>query len=581
MRDLFPETVFFTTDLDARYAHYSELKWTRNLIVGSSYGLELHPKLQKSTPPFRNSYQTATYATMLSVVKGTEWVFDIDKYDPRIFEIGKNGPFDLSPTSSCQDAEWTNSERLILHPPNMNQRKDHLGFISTVIILGMIAPILLLVFWGYCCGRREYRGLIVKKHLKGRFRRYLVRFGIRMLLLKFIMMLFGRGKQGCGRLGRYWVRFACIGLGLSVLLFGVIMLEEGSVAEPRALFDGISIWPTLLIRCLLLMLSLYFIIRGGFSIHSDYLRIPKVFNFDEKKYKCGLLKKESFIWPFNKDGNSYSSIDQLWADYSYRRFVRSDYRLLVWISCFCVSLITLWLLCRSALFVPARGSFTFAAYVIFSQLSLSMMFALCGITFYSLFRSSRFISHVYYYKEGVYKSCNWSEEKFQSQVLQKSLLSQMSIQKIHLMKESDPQTHLKNIQLVGRITETTGRMIISPFIALSLLIFSGSNDFDALVWSPVGVGFIGITVFVALIAAVDLRIRARTLRRHALAALKQLYFQADKERSDLLEKYIDEVKEYDRGAFSPLASNPVLLAILTPFGGYGVIAIIQSFMSSM
>jgi hypothetical protein len=61
--DLFPGAIFFTTDLDARYLHPDELQWTRNLVIASSFGLNLHPDLQKNAPPFRDSYQTSLFFT--------------------------------------------------------------------------------------------------------------------------------------------------------------------------------------------------------------------------------------------------------------------------------------------------------------------------------------------------------------------------------------------------------------------------------------------------------------------------------------------------------------------------------------
>lgn len=64
----FPDCIFFTTDMDAIYSHSSEIRHAQNLLVASHYGLQLRPELQKSTPPFRDSYQTATFlATRLAI----------------------------------------------------------------------------------------------------------------------------------------------------------------------------------------------------------------------------------------------------------------------------------------------------------------------------------------------------------------------------------------------------------------------------------------------------------------------------------------------------------------------------------
>src|SRR4029434_1974400 len=61
LRPVFPEAIFFTTDLYAAMLHPTDNRATRNVIVGSGFGLALHPLLQGGTPPFRDSYQTAAY----------------------------------------------------------------------------------------------------------------------------------------------------------------------------------------------------------------------------------------------------------------------------------------------------------------------------------------------------------------------------------------------------------------------------------------------------------------------------------------------------------------------------------------
>jgi hypothetical protein len=76
LHDSFPDKVFFTTDMDARYLHPRTLPFTRNLVVASSLPLRFAPQpavaaasggasarsLQTGTPPFRDVYQAANYA---------------------------------------------------------------------------------------------------------------------------------------------------------------------------------------------------------------------------------------------------------------------------------------------------------------------------------------------------------------------------------------------------------------------------------------------------------------------------------------------------------------------------------------
>ncbi len=107
LRPRFPNAVFFTSTLDARFWEPKELHWTRNLLVVSGYGLELHPDLQGDVPPFRSSLQTAQFAATLAALGNTN-LLTLTDLPVRRFEIGRSGPVDLS---DSRDPEPT-----LLHP---------------------------------------------------------------------------------------------------------------------------------------------------------------------------------------------------------------------------------------------------------------------------------------------------------------------------------------------------------------------------------------------------------------------------------------------------------------------------------
>lgn len=124
----FPNAIFFTTDLDARFLHPREKAWTRNLIVGSNFGLRLGDRMQSTSPPFRDNYQTSTFlSTRLAmddarraVMKQSADVaanFAPEYFEPtpqaviaswfsqpRVFEIGRTQAFDFSPSDSLAEA---------------------------------------------------------------------------------------------------------------------------------------------------------------------------------------------------------------------------------------------------------------------------------------------------------------------------------------------------------------------------------------------------------------------------------------------------------------------------------------------
>jgi hypothetical protein len=114
LRDRFPSTVFFTTDLDARFWDPKEWAWSRNLVVVSGYGIKLERNLQGQTPPFRDSSQTAQYAAALAALGNTN-LQHLKSVPVRRFEIGRNGPVDLS------EPEPANSP-FVLHPERPRDR---------------------------------------------------------------------------------------------------------------------------------------------------------------------------------------------------------------------------------------------------------------------------------------------------------------------------------------------------------------------------------------------------------------------------------------------------------------------------
>ena len=93
LRSRFPGCLFFTVDLDARLFHPTELSWTRNLLVASSFDLELHESLQDPIPPFRDRHQTSLFlACLVALGQVTN---DLQRIHPELFEVGHHGAYVL------------------------------------------------------------------------------------------------------------------------------------------------------------------------------------------------------------------------------------------------------------------------------------------------------------------------------------------------------------------------------------------------------------------------------------------------------------------------------------------------------
>ena len=121
LRSSFPNKIFFTTDLDARYLHADQKDWSRNLVVVSSFGLTLDRAVQKSTLPFRDTYQTAIYlATLMALERDpklgdkytadwTDWSTTMQRWlRPMSFEIGQDKAVHMASPSTDELVNWIN-----------------------------------------------------------------------------------------------------------------------------------------------------------------------------------------------------------------------------------------------------------------------------------------------------------------------------------------------------------------------------------------------------------------------------------------------------------------------------------------
>jgi hypothetical protein len=113
LRDDFPDTNLFTTDLDARLLHPAVNQYTRNLFVASSLPLALSDIMQCGVSPFRDAYQTAMFLAVRQAVavptveqgddRGCPALNASELEDrirseiayPYLFEVSRDGPVEL------------------------------------------------------------------------------------------------------------------------------------------------------------------------------------------------------------------------------------------------------------------------------------------------------------------------------------------------------------------------------------------------------------------------------------------------------------------------------------------------------
>ena len=249
LRPEFRDAVFFTNNYDAHFERRDDWGDVRNLVVASPFGSTL-PRIQlqddkyfeQHVAPFRDNNQTSVFAGTLAAtgLLHPDTVLGIS-CQPRIFEIGRHGYYELYQESS---ADLENSDAV----KNTGWFRQWLYShgVSWRLIFGAVA-LLLIVFW---IGLSS-----VDRRLPG-----------------------GGGSQE--RLRRtclstpFWL---ICGVLIIVPLVAYFSESDGARLEPLAFFSGISIWPSEMLRLIALVLAILFMIKAHVDLRVNEREVTNRF----------------------------------------------------------------------------------------------------------------------------------------------------------------------------------------------------------------------------------------------------------------------------------------------------------------
>jgi hypothetical protein len=143
------------------------------------------------------------------------------------------------------------------------------------------------------------------------------------------------------------------------------------------------------------------------------------------------------------------------------------------------------------------------------------------------------------------------------------------------------EANVHDIRFIEKLTEAVGPLIYYPFIVLLALILARHSYFDNWDFPPtLAILYVASMAFLAA-CALMLQHEARLARRTALMNLRRALYAAERgpraqqRKVASLNSMIEEVESTRRGAFRPLAENPVLGALLIPPGGLSLITLIS------
>ena len=598
LRSRFKDKIFFTTDLDARYLHADQKDWARNLVVASNFGLALDPALQRGTLPFRDSYQTARYLATLMALddkpidhwtgKMKEWV------RPQIFEIGrteavhlaspsideiKNPPPEISQTGAWaltvslaeRLKRWVKCSYSKNTVPIEEDTKCIVDLKGDVdwVQYKRIEPV-----W-------PSRGLTLEHPVEILF---MLGLGISLVALanrrvnETVRAAFGAPspEHDPARTIISVVSGAVVALIIVLAIVWNLMAESltQGVGEPFVWLEGVSVWPSLVIRFVgfATMLTLWHMLLKRFqqqekSISKDFeITLQAPWKLNRRWWSAALTGPHLNLASIDKDGMAFKKesaeekieVTTLWQNYL--RATRCG-EMVWWIGASMLIGILLGFVVFQVLGIPSfphRGELVLQLHIIMLALNALVLWTVIFWAGYETRTCARFIETL----SGV-------PNKWPDQLLDDTA-KKTGVLRAHLDDYLD-------FQLIVRATQRIHWLIYLPFIAILFMVISRSNLFDAMDFPPALLFVIGLALAYALHSARLLYKFAKAMRTKALENYENLrssqtWPPINAEEINLL---MERIRNTHEGAFAPFAQQPALQALLLPFGGYGSIQIIE------
>ncbi len=532
LRKRFPRATFFTTDLDARLLHPSQYEWTRNLIIASPYGLQLHTDIQRMIPPFRDSYQTSVFYSVLRALgqivgePGSQpEVYTVEGSDdkftthpgPRLYEVGLSRPVDLTNA-------WPNSAGEV-----QSIHGQAVGFLP----------------W--------------YKHAE---------VGWSMAAVGLFCLLLAPFNP---RLAKTVFLFA--GVFLVVLWFcWRLSYPRQPGGEPFYWFEGVSLWPTELLRLLAAGLSGYFLWIACRDLRENQDEVTKEFLLDGegtvpardapvtpppgRREWIGLRH-----WAIHYE-YTHAAATSLWQEH----LQRTRYR---WSRI--VPQVVIFGLLGASLFglfgffgrpyIPFRGNVS--AWVDTVVMGAGVV-ALLLLIFFVVDAMRLFRAFIRRMTEG---STGWPAVLLVKQAM---------------IRSPKCVSDWLDIRLIAKRTAVVSRLIYYPFIVLSLMIVARLRVFDNWDFPPPLLLIWGLSAGWAILSAILLSRAAEDARRAAIQSLRDTRYKLLQERGSGWEEEakqvdltIEEIQSEREGAFADWTQHPVLKAILFPSGGIGLVAVLN------
>jgi hypothetical protein len=576
LRDTFPRATFFTFDMDARLFETRNLHWTRQVLVASTIGLALRAKLQGDVPPFRDTYQTtAFFSTMLAVHRafgyGVNGNAAIDAglgwtQTPRIFEIGRSRPFDLTNDpdidtdcdfdGKCPSIAASRATQIFLQSMSSVEVAVSLGVVATTVGLFLVSK-------GRAWMMGTYAVTLCGKRRSGR--RFILVGGIAIVLAVAVAMV--------------WHAL-------------IVAVTHDNRSVPSAIFGGASPWASNLFELLSVIVVVGLVARGQRKLGDNAEKMRTEFGLPNscrdmvtwstrqvKSWALGARIREFFWFPFTRlsgyAGESLSKgdispLEALVAQYLHRgtllaRSVRVAIATLV-------STLVLYYL-ESIPILPLGGGiprFDAASFEQWFGSGISLL-SLCAMQFLVFW-----VADAVLLSRSFMLALGHVQPQWPAQALTREQ------KKVDL--PGDQATLWLNLQLVARRTRWVSNLIWYPscvIAAMSIAAISVEFGKFRLADNPIA---LAICAALIIVAVWQIRRAAETWRAEAID-----YLEDSRSRSlavgvltpcvfgsiTQLDRLLDRVSNLREGAFAPLSSQPIVRAVLLPLVTYAATFLLQ------
>jgi hypothetical protein len=567
LRPEFPNANFFTTDLDALLLRDKRSPYTRNLLVASSYPLQLDPSLRCDIPSFRNTYQTSIFVAAARALNDElgkafplegstcqmNFAINQAKPEPLLFQIGRTRPQPL-PTARLDFSrvDPQNVKLVQVRPADIGLVPAHWSTRLTVFLM----PLLLIGCVFISTRVRQDCFAPLGGHDQPSYWRWPGRIVAGLFVLGVLVV---------------WAT-----LTIGWWSAGQRMTENG-LGDPISLFEGISIWPTVALRAIGFLLALtliWYTLRalevnrketlGRYHELQPYKTLCTAWS-DLRKDK---MSRRAAIWallwfrPLAFDDVNQRD-DNVRDEQPLGKIVpepSGHWRIRCLRALFATgvmySFVMLWsYVLVEAHYMPARGSFAQSSFWWVSRANfiaaLFLTFLVADATLYS--RS--------FIKRLTAMSTIWG---------QPTILQYQG--HFQLLDPRDFRDWI-GLQFLAERTRCINKLIYFPFLVLAILIFSRSHFFDdfSMPWSGVIAYSASFCILVG--TAVAYRSTAEKARRVAARHLADRIIAAKGRGCDAtaeqLQKLLTDTQELREGAFAPWTSQPLVRALLLPLLTYG------------